>query len=240
MPPDIARSPQGILHDPVRVAVTPPATTVAIVEQRVFFVERGDKRDVLLRDADRPGDGARPRLHPHQARRQPGRRAARPTGIAAEAIHGNKSQSARQRALEAFRAGKVRVLVATDIAARGIDIDGVTHVINFDLPNVPETYVHRIGRTARAGAGGARDLVLRRRGARLPARHRAADRAEGAGVRPPRGRAPRRLTEIPSPAMRERVSVASRVRGVAISQALTLPALRAGPPSPHCGRGWRA
>jgi ATP-dependent RNA helicase RhlE len=77
------------------------------------------------------------------------------SGFPADAIHGNKSQGARQRALEAFRAGKVRVLVATDIAARGIDIDGITHVVNYELPNVPETYVHRIGRTARAGAGGA-------------------------------------------------------------------------------------
>ena len=77
------------------------------------------------------------------------------SGFSADAIHGNKSQGARQRALEAFRAGKVRVLVATDIAARGIDIDGITHVVNYELPNVPETYVHRIGRTARAGAGGA-------------------------------------------------------------------------------------
>jgi len=97
--------------------------------------------------------------------------------ISAEAIHGNKSQSARQRALENFRAGKIRVLVATDIAARGIDIDGITHVINFDLPNVPESYVHRIGRTARAGRRRHRHLVLRQRGARLPARHREADQS---------------------------------------------------------------
>src|SRR5712672_1641626 len=75
-------------------------------------------------------------------------------GVRAEAIHGNKSQGARQRALDAFKAGRVRVLVATDIAARGIDVDGVTHVINYDLPNEPESYVHRIGRTARAGASG--------------------------------------------------------------------------------------
>jgi ATP-dependent RNA helicase RhlE len=76
-------------------------------------------------------------------------------GFSAEAIHGNKSQGARQRALEGFRAGHVRVLVATDIAARGIDVDGITHVVNYELPNVPDTYVHRIGRTARAGAAGA-------------------------------------------------------------------------------------
>ena len=83
-------------------------------------------------------------------------------GIRAEAIHGNKSQNARERALAGFRGGRTRVLVATDIAARGIDVDGITHVINYELPNVPESYVHRIGRTARAGATGRRDLALRR------------------------------------------------------------------------------
>ena len=113
-------------------------------------------------------------------------------GIGADAIHGNKSQNARERALARFKRGESRVLVATDIAARGIDIDGISHVINFDLPNVPETYVHRIGRTARAGASGRRDLVLRRRGARVPARHRAADHAPPAGGRRP-GRPRRRL-----------------------------------------------
>ena len=82
-------------------------------------------------------------------------------GIASEALHGNKSQNARQRALERFRSGEARVLVATDIAARGIDIDGITHVINFELPNVPESYVHRIGRTARAGAAGVAISLLR-------------------------------------------------------------------------------
>ncbi len=90
----------------------------------------------------------------HQARRQPCRAVPRCWGIACAAIHGNKSQGARTRALEGFRSGELPVLVATDIAARGIDVDGVTHVVNFDLPNVPETYVHQIGRTARAGAEG--------------------------------------------------------------------------------------
>jgi ATP-dependent RNA helicase RhlE len=155
MPPDIARLAQGILHDPVRVEATPPATTVAIVEQRVVFVERGDKRDVLCAMLKDPALSrvlvfTRTKHLANRVVEQLGR-----SGFAADAIHGNKSQSARQRALEAFRAGKVRVLVATDIAARGIDIDGITHVVNYELPNVPETYVHRIGRTARAGAGGA-------------------------------------------------------------------------------------
>ena len=93
----------------------------------------------------------------------------------AEAIHGNKSQNARQRALDMFRTGKVRVLVATDIAARGIDIDDISHVINFELPNEPESYVHRIGRTARAGAGGIAISFCDSQRARLPARHRTAD-----------------------------------------------------------------
>jgi ATP-dependent RNA helicase RhlE len=155
MPPDIARLAAGILRDPVRVEATPPATTVEIIEQRVVFVERGDKRDVLCAMLKDPAMArvlvfTRTKHLANRVAEQLGR-----VGFAADAIHGNKSQSARQRALEAFRAGRVRVLVATDIAARGIDIDGITHVVNYELPNVPETYVHRIGRTARAGAGGA-------------------------------------------------------------------------------------
>ena len=93
----------------------------------------------------------------------------------ADAIHGNKSQNARQRALEMFRSGKARVLVATDIAARGIDIDDISHVVNFELPNEPESYVHRIGRTARAGGAGHRHRFLRCLRTRHAARHRAAD-----------------------------------------------------------------
>jgi len=155
MPPDIARLAAGILSDPVRVEATPPATTVALVEQRVVFVERGEKREVLCAMLRDPGlvrvlVFTRTKHLANRVAEQLGR-----SGFAADAIHGNKSQNARQRALEAFRAGAVRVLVATDIAARGIDIDGITHVVNYDLPNVPETYVHRIGRTARAGAAGA-------------------------------------------------------------------------------------
>ncbi len=155
MPPDIARLAAGILSDPVRVEATPPATTVALVEQRVVFVERGEKREVLCAMLRDPGlvrvlVFTRTKHLANRVAEQLGR-----SGFHADAIHGNKSQNARQRALEAFRAGAVRVLVATDIAARGIDIDGITHVVNYDLPNVPETYVHRIGRTARAGAAGA-------------------------------------------------------------------------------------
>ncbi len=99
-------------------------------------------------------------------------------GIAAAAIHGNKSQPQRERAIAAFKSGQAPVLIATDIAARGIDIPGVAHVVNFDLPDVPEQYVHRIGRTARAGADGARDRLLQPRRTHQPARHRAADSAE--------------------------------------------------------------
>src|SRR6202049_2546770 len=120
-----------------------------------MFVERGDKRDLLCamlkdRALARVLVFTRTKHGANKVAEQLGRPASR-----AAAIHGNKSQGARQRALEGFRAGHVRVLVATDIAARGIDIDGITHVVNYELPNVPETYVHRIGRTARAGAGGA-------------------------------------------------------------------------------------
>ena len=155
MPPDIAQLAAAILDAPVRVEVTPPASTVELTEQAVMFVERADKRALLctmLRDP------ALARVLVFTRTKHAANRLAEQlvrAGFGAEAIHGNKSQGARQRALEGFRAGAVRVLVATDIAARGIDIDAITHVVNYELPNVPETYVHRIGRTARAGARGA-------------------------------------------------------------------------------------
>ncbi len=154
MPPDIARLAASILRDPVEVAVTPVASTVERIDQRVLFVDRANKRALL---AELLKDKAIDRVLVFSRTKHGANKVAEDLArrhISAEAIHGNKSQSARQRALESFRAGKVRVLVATDIAARGIDIDGITHVINFDLPNVPESYVHRIGRTARAGADG--------------------------------------------------------------------------------------
>ncbi len=144
----------GLLTDPAKVEVTPAATTVEKVEQRVLFLPKDKKRALLgelLDDKNikrvliftRTKHGAdRVAKHLHHS------------GIRADAIHGNKAQNARQRALESFRSGRIRALVATDIAARGIDIEGVTHVINFELPNDPESYVHRIGRTARAGAAG--------------------------------------------------------------------------------------
>ena len=154
MPGDIASLAQSVLKSPIRVEVTPVASTVERIDQRVLFVDSANKRSLLaevLRDPaiSRALVFARTKHGADRITKELAR-----SNVLAAAIHGNKSQSARQQALESFRAGRVRVLVATDIAARGIDIDGITHVINFDLPNVPESYVHRIGRTARAGAEG--------------------------------------------------------------------------------------
>jgi ATP-dependent RNA helicase RhlE len=154
MPQDIAHLADGILVNPARVAVTPVASTAERIEQWLLHVERGNKPALLATVLKDPGMSralvfTRTKHGANKVVLQLTRH-----GIAADAIHGNKSQNARERALAAFKAGKLRVLVATDIAARGIDIDGITHVINYDLPNIPETYVHRIGRTARAGAAG--------------------------------------------------------------------------------------
>jgi ATP-dependent RNA helicase RhlE len=154
MLPEVARLAGSILTDPVKVEAHPVASTVELVEQRVMFVDKADKRALLGRVLK---DGAVGRTlvftrTKHGADRVVAQLAR--DGVSAEAIHGNKSQNARTRALERFRTGAGRVLVATDIAARGIDVDGITHVINYDLPNVPESYVHRIGRTARAGRSG--------------------------------------------------------------------------------------
>jgi ATP-dependent RNA helicase RhlE len=154
MPSDIAGLADSILKSPVRVEVTPVASTAERIDQHVLFVDGANKRALLseiLRDPQiaRALVFARTKHGADRITEQLER-----SNVNAAALHGNKSQSARQRALDGFRAGRVRVLVATDIAARGIDIDGITHVINYDLPNVPESYVHRIGRTARAGATG--------------------------------------------------------------------------------------
>jgi ATP-dependent RNA helicase RhlE len=134
--------------------VTPSATTVDRVEQQVVFVRSDGKRDFL---ATMLRDPTFPRVLVFTRTKHGADRVVRHltgAGVKATAIHGNKSQPQRERALASFRDGQARVLVATDIAARGIDVEGVSHVINFDLPNVPEDYVHRIGRTARAGAAG--------------------------------------------------------------------------------------
>jgi len=154
MPRAIAELAAHMLRDPIKVAAAPSASTVDRVEQRVIRVDRSAKLAILIevlrqKTIERVLIFTRTK---HGADKVA--RGLIQAGIGAGAIHGNKSQNQRERVLAAFRKGDVRTLVATDIAARGIDVDGVSHVVNFDLPNVPETYVHRIGRTARAGAEG--------------------------------------------------------------------------------------
>jgi superfamily II DNA/RNA helicase len=143
-----------MLRDPARVAVTPQASTVDRIEQRVIHIDKASKASLLVEvlkteKTDRVLVFTRTK---HGADKVV--RGLQKAGHTAEAIHGNKSQNQRERVLAAFRNGKLRTLIATDIAARGIDVDGVSHVVNYDLPNIPESYVHRIGRTARAGADG--------------------------------------------------------------------------------------
>ena len=154
MPPEIRKLAESLLHDPVSVAVAPISAAADRIEQRLYFVDTANKRSLLVDVLGRCGSG---RTLVFSRTKHGANRIAQflhKRGIASAAIHGNKSQGARTRALDGFKSGEVDVLVATDIAARGIDVDGISHVINFDLPNVPETYVHRIGRTARAGASG--------------------------------------------------------------------------------------
>lgn len=154
MPKEIAELANTILTNPVRVEVAPVSSTANTITQSLYFVEKKDKRKLLqhlLQDRSiqralvftRTKHGADKVVKELHA-----------AGIKAEAIHGNKSQNARQRALTNFKSSQIRILVATDIAARGIDVDDLTHVINYEIPNIPETYVHRIGRTGRAGASG--------------------------------------------------------------------------------------
>src|SRR5262249_16712415 len=156
MPRPIAALTEDYLNDPVNVVVAPSATTVERVEQGVVFVPSDRKRDLLatlLRDPVL----ARVLVFTRTNYKHGADRVVRHlvgAGVEATAIHGNKSQPQPERALPGLRDGQPRVLVPTDIAARGIDVDGVSHVINFELPNVPEDYVHRVGRTARAGAAG--------------------------------------------------------------------------------------
>ena len=154
MPQEIIRLADQMLRDPARVAVTPAATTVDRVEQRVILTDRASK-PALLAELLKSEPVERVLVFTrtkHGADKVV--RSLEKAGLLAEAIHGNKSQNQRERVLADFRTGKLRTLIATDIAARGIDVDGVSHVINYDLPNIPESYVHRIGRTARAGADG--------------------------------------------------------------------------------------
>ena len=154
MPDEIEKLANTLLKNPVTIAVTPVSSTVEKIEQAIYFVEKENKKNLLqdlLEDSaiksalvftrtKHGADKVVKNLVKH--------------GITSEAIHGNKSQNARQRALTNFKNGSTRILVATDIAARGIDVDGLSHVFNYELPNVPETYVHRIGRTGRAGESG--------------------------------------------------------------------------------------
>ena len=154
MPDSIVGLANSVLHQPVRVEITPAATTVDKIEQKVMFVDRENKRTLLTemfacKTVERALIFTRTK---HGANRVA--EMLEKAGVPSDAIHGNKSQGARQKALADFKDGRIRALVATDIAARGIDVDGITHVINFELPNEPESYVHRIGRTARAGASG--------------------------------------------------------------------------------------
>jgi ATP-dependent RNA helicase RhlE len=154
MPGEIAKLAAEILKHPERVEVARAGKTVDRIDQRLYRVETAAKRGLLVTLLGEPAMSrvivfTRTKHGANKLEKQLGQ-----AGIVAEAIHGNKSQNARQRALDGFKAGSVRVLVATDVAARGLDIDEVTHVVNFDVPMEPESYVHRIGRTARAGAAG--------------------------------------------------------------------------------------
>jgi len=155
MPPDIQALAEQLLVDPVQVAVTPVASTAERIDQQLYFVDKGDKTSLLVDILERD-DSIEQTLVFTRTKHGANRlvKKLERSGIQAAAIHGNKSQNARERALGSFRTGDLRLLVATDIAARGIDVDGISHVVNFDLPNIPETYVHRIGRTGRAGASG--------------------------------------------------------------------------------------
>jgi ATP-dependent RNA helicase RhlE len=155
MPGEIGKLAGELLNDPAKVSVAPQATTIEKIRQQLIFVEGAHKRELL---AELFADPKLTRTIVFTRTKRGADRVAKhleSAGIDATAIHGDKSQGQRERALAAFKAGHVRALVATDIAARGIDVDQVSHIINFELPNVPETYIHRIGRTARAGADGS-------------------------------------------------------------------------------------
>ena len=154
MPKDIAELAEHMLKDPARVAVTPVSSTVERIAQRIIHVDHSAKSTILAQilkteTVNRALIFTRTKHGADKVVKSLER-----AGIPSDAIHGNKSQNHRERVLASFRTGAIRTLVATDIAARGIDVDGITHVVNYDLPNIPETYVHRIGRTARAGAEG--------------------------------------------------------------------------------------
>ena len=154
MPKSIAALADSLLRDPASVEIAPPSTTVDRIEQSVMFLDAAHKKAALLALLQKPDIGQAVVFTLQKNIANEVCAFISDAGITAEALHGNKSQGQRERALDAFRAGTVQVLVATDIAARGIDVDTVTHVFNHDLPSLPESYVHRIGRTGRAGRGG--------------------------------------------------------------------------------------
>jgi len=154
MPPEVQGLVDSLLHNPARVAVNPISSPVEVIDQKLYYVDRGNKTRLLaalIRELDVKNALVFTRTK-HGANKVAGDLVK--AGISAAAIHGNKSQTARQQALADFKSGAVQVLVATDIAARGLDIEELSHVFNYNLPDVPETYVHRIGRTGRAGRGG--------------------------------------------------------------------------------------
>ncbi len=156
LPDAVAGLAGSMMKEPVRVEVAPQSTVSAQIDDRILFVAQADKRDLLLDLLTTEADGQSRAIIFSRTKHGANRIGLflEKAGVESDVIHGNKSQGARQRALNAFRDGRVRALVATDIAARGIDVDGITHVINYDLPVEPEAYVHRIGRTGRAGASG--------------------------------------------------------------------------------------
>ena len=154
MPPDIIYLSQSILNNPVKIEVTPIATTAETVEQAVYFVEKSDKRSLLIHLLKNNSIGSALVFTETKFGADKLCYALRRENIKAQAIHSNKTQAERQKALNNFKNKNINVLVATDIAARGIDIESLPYVINFELPNIPETYVHRIGRTGRAGVNG--------------------------------------------------------------------------------------
>ena len=154
MPPEVRSLVDSLLVDPVKVAVDPVSSPVEVIDQKLYYVDRGNKTKLLAQLVGEAGvkNALVFTRTKHGANKVAGDLTK--AGISAAAIHGNKSQTARQQALADFKAGRVQVLVATDIAARGLDIEELSHVFNYNLPDVPETYVHRIGRTGRAGRGG--------------------------------------------------------------------------------------
>lgn len=154
MPPEIAKLADRILHEPEKVEVTPPASTVEVIEQCVYRAEKADKKGLLIELLKVPEIASALVFSRTKYGADKIARFLNKAGISAEAIHGEKSQTARQRALTHFKERQIKVLVATDIAARGIDVEELAYVVNYDLPEVPETYVHRIGRTGRAGRSG--------------------------------------------------------------------------------------